>query len=181
MRSIARALVASAVVLGACAGGEKKANTDTAAAAAAAAAAPAATPAPAPAAAPGAPAAAPAGGAAAPITGKTIEVKMVGDEKGYRFEPNNITVKQGDGIKFVDVSGGPHNVGFDPAKVPSDVQPQLGANMPGDHSMGPLEGPLLMNPNDSYTVSFAKIKPGTYPVHCTPHLALNMKGTITVQ
>jgi len=25
------------------------------------------------------------------------------------------------------------------------------------------------------------VKPGQYPFHCTPHLAMNMKGTITVQ
>ena len=106
---------------------------------------------------------------------------MVGDEKGYRFEPANITVKSGDAIKFTNVSGGPHNVGFDPAKVPAPVQAQLGANMPGDHSMGPLESPLLLQPNESYTISFAKIPAGSYDIHCTPHLALGMKGVVTVQ
>ncbi len=181
MRFIGRALVASAFVLGACAGGEKANQTDTSAAAAPAATQTDTTAAAASAA--GTSTAAPAGGAvaAAPATGKTIEVKMLGDEKGYRFEPNNITVKQGDAIKFVDVSGGPHNVGFDPEKIPADVQPQLSANIPGAHSLGPLESELLLNSNDAITVSFAKIKPGTYPIHCTPHKALNMVGTVTVQ
>jgi len=108
-------------------------------------------------------------------------VKMLGDEKGYRFDPATITVKSGDAIKFTNVSGGPHSVGFDPAKVPPAMQPQLAANMPGDHSMGPLEGPMLLQPNESYVVSFAKIPAGTYDFHCTPHLALGMKGVITVQ
>ena len=185
MRFIGRALFASVFVLGACAGGEKSAsNTDTTAAAPAATttAAPADTTAAA-SAAPAAGAAAPAGGtaAAAPATGKTIDVKMVGDAKGYRFEPANITVKVGDAIKFTNVSGGPHNVGFDPAQVPANVQTQLAANMPGDHSLGALESPLLVQPNETYTISFAKIPPGTYPFHCTPHLALGMKGVITVQ
>jgi len=118
--------------------------------------------------------------AAAPITGKTITVNMVGDAKGYRFEPANITVKQGDGIKFVTVSGGPHNVAFDPATIPADVRPQLDANM-GTDKMGELSSALKTNAGESVTVSFANIKPGSYPFHCTPHLALNMKGTITVQ
>ena len=118
--------------------------------------------------------------AAAPITGKTITVNMVGDAKGYRFEPANITVKQGDGIKFVTVSGGPHNVAFDPANIPADVRPQLDANM-GTDKMGELSSALKTNNGESVTVSFANIKPGSYPFHCTPHLALNMKGTITVQ
>jgi plastocyanin len=189
MQFIGRALLASVFVLGACAGGDKSATktdsstaatstttttttpaatTDSSATAGAAAAAPAGAPA--------------AGAVApAPATGKTVEVKMIGDEKGYRFEPANITVKSGDAIKFTNVSGGPHNVGFDPATVPPAVQPQLGANMPGDHSMGPLESPLLLQPNETYTISFAKIPPGTYPIHCTPHLALGMKGVVTVQ
>lgn len=116
----------------------------------------------------------------APITGTTKTVNMVGDAKGYRFEPANFTVKQGDGVKFVVVSGPPHNVAFDPATIPADVRPQLDANM-GTDKMGELSSSMKMNPGESITVSFAKIKPGQYPYHCTPHLALNMKGVITVQ
>lgn len=118
--------------------------------------------------------------AMAPATGATKTVNMVGDAKGYRFEPANITVKQGDAIKFVVVSGGPHNVAFDPATIPADVRPQLDANM-GTDKMGELSSNMKMNAGEAVTVSFAKIKPGQYPYHCVPHLALNMKGVITVQ
>jgi plastocyanin len=195
MQFIGRALLASVFVLGACAGGDKNAvktdSTATSTTTTSTTTTPAATTdssamassSSGAAAAPAAPGAAPAAGAAAaaPATGKTVDVKMVGDEKGYRFEPASITVKAGDAIKFTNVSGGPHNVGFDPAKVPAAAQSQLTANMPGDHSMGPLESPLLLQPNESYTISFAKIPAGTYDIHCTPHLALGMKGTVTVQ
>jgi plastocyanin len=169
MRFLGFALVSSAFVLGACGGGEKAADTTAAATPAAtdtAATAAPATP------------AAPAGTAAA-ITGKTHEVKMIGDDKGYRFDPADITVKAGDGIKFIMVSGGPHNVAFDPATIPADVKPQLMANMP--NQQGELSSPLFSNPNEEYTISFANVKPGSYPYHCTPHLAMGMKGTITVQ
>ena len=118
--------------------------------------------------------------APAPITGAIHEVKMVGDAKGYRFEPANFTVKAGDGAKFVVLSGGPHNVAFDPATIPADVKAQLDANM-GTDKMGELSSAMKMNPGESITVSFGKIKPGQYPYHCTPHLALGMKGVITVQ
>src|SRR5882762_2737443 len=118
--------------------------------------------------------------APAPITGTTKTVNMVGDAKGYRFEPANFTIKQGDGIKFVVVSGGPHNVAFDPATIAPDVKAQLDANM-GTDKMGELSSNMKMNPGESVTVSFGKIKPGQYPYHCVPHLALNMKGVITVQ
>lgn len=167
MRFLGFAIVTSAIVLGACSGGGDQAADSAAAPATDTAMAPATTP--------------PAGGTAtaAPITGQTHEVKMVGDEKGYRFEPADITVKQGDGIKFIMVSGGPHNVAFDPAVIPADVKPQLSANMP--QQQGELSSPMYMNPNDSYTISFGGIKPGQYPYLCTPHLAMGMKGTITVQ
>jgi plastocyanin len=172
MRFYGIALAASAVVLGACAGGDKNAGDTTAVAvdtAAPAAAAPATT------------TPAPAGGAAtaAAITGTTHEVKMIGDATGYKFDPANITVKAGDGIKFTVVNGGPHNVAFDPANVPADVQGQLDANI--SEKMGQLSSALKTNAGESVTISFANIKPGKYPYHCTPHLALGMKGEITVQ
>ncbi len=196
MQLIGRALLASVFVLGACAGGDKSATKTDSTSAMSSTTTTSTTTTPATndssamassssgaAAAPAAASTTPAAGAsaAAPATGKTVEVKMIGDEKGYRFEPASITVKAGDAIKFTNVTGGPHNVGFDPAKVPAPVQAQLGANMPGDHSMGPLESPLLLQPNEAYTISFAKIPAGTYDIHCTPHLALGMKGTVTVQ
>ena len=161
------ALVSSAVVLGACSGSEKKADTTPAMT-------PAATPASAPAAAPV------AAGTAAPITGKTIEVRMVGDEKGYRFEPSAITAKTGDGIKFIMVAGGPHNVAFDPASVPADVRAQLDANF-GTDKMAELSSGLKMNAGDTFVLSLGGIKAGKYAFNCTPHLAMNMKGEITVQ
>jgi plastocyanin len=160
-----------ALALGACAGGEKNpADTttvkiDTSAAATATTTTPTTT----------------ATGAMAPITGATHEIKMIGDVKGYRFEPASITVKAGDGVKFTVVSGGPHNVAFDAASITDPaVRAQLDANM-GTDKMAELSSALKMNPGETATISFANIKPGIYEFHCTPHLALGMKGTITVQ
>ena len=171
MRFYGIALAASAVVLGACAGGDKGAG-DTTAVAVDTSAPVTTTPAPA--------APTPTGTASmAAITGTTHEVKMIGDAQGYRFDPANISVKAGDGIKFTTVNGGPHNVAFDPATVPTDVQAQLDANI--SEKMGQLSSALKTNPGESVTISFANIKPGKYPYHCTPHLALGMKGEITVQ
>lgn len=172
MRFYGIALAASAVVLGACAGGDRNAGDTTAVAVDTSTAV-----APAPASTTPAPASGPA--TMAPITGTTHEVKMIGDATGYKFDPANITVKAGDGIKFVVVNGGPHNVAFDPATVPADVQAQLDANI--SEKMGQLSSALKVNAGESITVSFASIKPGKYPIVCTPHLALGMKGEITVQ
>jgi len=162
MRFLGVALVSSAVVLGACVGGAKQ-DATPAAASTPAAAAPAAA----------------AAATALPITGKTWEVKMVGDGNAYKFVPADLTIRAGDGIKFTVVSIPPHNVAFDPALVPADVKGQLDANM-GPNKLGELSSALLLNIGDAVTISFAGIKPGKYEIHCTPHLAMNMKGTVTV-
>jgi plastocyanin len=155
------ALIVSAFVLAACGG--KTEEAAPAADSTATAAAPAAEAAAAPAA----------------VTGTTHEVQMIGDAKGYRFEPANITVKTGDAIKFVFVSGGPHNVAFDPATLSADVKKQLDANF--SSKMAELSSNMLLNAGESVTVSFAGITAGAYAFHCTPHLAMNMKGVVTVQ
>ena len=153
-------LIASAFVLAACGGKTEEAapaadSTAVAAPAAEAAAAPAA------------------------VTGATVEVKMIGDAQGYRFEPANITVKTGDAVKFVFVSGGPHNVAFDGAALSADVKKQLDANFSA--KMAELSSNMMLNAGESVTISFAGIPAGKYPYNCTPHLAMNMKGVITVE
>ncbi|MGZ3330681.1 MAG: plastocyanin/azurin family copper-binding protein [Gemmatimonadaceae bacterium] len=178
MRFYGFAVAVGVITMGACAGGEKKPadtthvavdTSSTSTTTASTASTSSTTP-------------APAGGAVAmaPITGAIKTVNMVGDAKGYRYEPANFTIKQGDGVKFVVVSMGPHNVAFDPATIPADTKAQLDANM-GTDKMGELSSNMKMNPGDAITISFAKIKPGQYPYHCVPHLALGMKGVITVQ
>jgi plastocyanin len=190
MRFHGIALLAGAAILGAC-GGEKQPAADSSAAATtpatstattggdtSASAAPAAGTA---GAAGAAGAAAPAAGAvaAAPATGATHEVKMIGDASGYRFDPANTTVKAGDAVKFIMVTGGPHNVTFQNV-TDAAAKAQLDANMPGQ-KMGELAGPMVMQPNEAYVVSFAKVPAGKYDYICTPHAAMNMKGSITVQ
>jgi plastocyanin len=112
---------------------------------------------------------------------------MVGDAKGYREDPGNVTVKVGDAVQWINVSGGPHNVSFWPDSIPSGAQAQLDANMPNQtgagaaQKLGTLTGPLLVGVNDTYTISFAGVKPGVYKYFCTPHLVEAMRGTVTVQ
>jgi plastocyanin len=115
----------------------------------------------------------------APATGATHDVQMVGDASGYKFNPASLTIKRGDAVRFTNVSGGPHNATFWPDSIPAGAQGALSANMPG--TMAPLTGPLLLTPNQTYTVSFANVPGGTYKYYCTPHLALGMKGVIEVQ
>ena len=171
MRFNGLALVAGAMAIVACSGGDKKADS-TAATTNDTAAAPATQT-----------TATTTGGAAgsttaaAPITGTVHEVKMIGDGTTYKFDPANVTIKQGDGIKWIMVSGGPHNVAF--IDTPEAAEHQLSANM--QNQMKELTSPMMMTANETYTVSFAKVPAGTYNYHCEPHAAMGMKGSITVQ
>lgn len=162
------ALVLSAFAFAACGGSADSAPADTAASTPAAdAAAPATTSA--------------AGAVAlAPATGKTHEIKMLFDEKGYRFEPANLTIKSGDAIKYTFVSGGPHNVSFHAGELTPDVRAQLDANF-GSERLAELMSNMYMAPGEGVTLSFAKIPAGKYNYNCTPHIAMGMIGIITVE
>jgi plastocyanin len=166
MRFNGLALVAGAMAIVACAGGEKKTETTTTTDTTAAAATTTSTT-----------TATGSTTAAAPITGKVHEVKMIGDGTTYKFDPANIEIKQGDGVKFIMVSGGPHNVAF--LDTPAAAQAQLSANMPTQ--MKELTSPMMMTPNETYTISFGNVPAGTYNYHCEPHAAMGMKGSIKVE
>jgi plastocyanin len=116
---------------------------------------------------------------ARPATGKTIEVKMIGDAKGYRFEPKDVAITAGDAIKWVLVSGPPHDVTFDPDSVPPAARSQLAANMPKQKA--PLSSPYLTEVGETYLVSFAGLPAGKYIYYCTPHRMLGMVGSVTVR
>ena len=126
-----------------------------------------------------APSMTPAAVAMAPITGKTWEVKMTGDGTTYKYDPAELTIAAGDGIKFIMVANGPHNVAFDPATLPAAAKAQLMANM--TEQVMELSGKTLSMPNEEYVLSFAGVPAGTYDFFCTPHIAMNMRGKITIQ
>jgi plastocyanin len=147
-----------AVLLAACGGGEQKAESGQQTTAAPEQQAPAA---------------APAG------TGATHDVNMVLEGSSYKYVPDNLTIKTGDVVRFHNVSGGPHNVSFWADSIPAGASEALKAGMPDQ--MAPLEGQLITEPNGVYTVTFGGAPAGEYKFYCLPHLALGMKGKITVQ
>src|SRR5688500_12392386 len=57
-------------------------------------------------------------------------VRMVLADGAYRFEPAEISAHPGDRITFVNESGGPHNVAFDPAQIDDALEARLAAGMP---------------------------------------------------
>lgn len=125
-----------------------------------------------------APPAAPAASDAA--SGPVVEVKMTGNgSTRAAFEPSSLTIAPGTTVRFINVSGGPHNIAFWQDSVPAGAAAVLNANM--QNTVDNLSGPFLTTPNETYDVSFANAPKGTYKGFCTPHLTLGMKLAITVQ
>jgi plastocyanin len=114
-----------------------------------------------------------------PAAGAPIRVQMKVVGSRYMFEPANFTVHVGDVVEFVNVSGFPHNVQFEATKIPAGAAEVLNRGM--TQRLGPLQGPMMTQANQTYRVSFAGAPVGTYDYFCLPHKALGMTGRITVQ
>src|SRR2546422_5990379 len=124
--------------------------------------------------------AAPAPAAATATPTAVVEVKMTGDGTSKAaFEPATLTVKTGSVVRFINVSGGPHDIAFYTDSVPKGAVDALKKGMA--NTMGDLVGPFLTQPNEHYDVSFAGAPAGKYRGYCLPHVALGMHITITVQ
>ncbi len=116
----------------------------------------------------------------ATATGAVHKVDMVLNDAGeYRFVPDEITIKVGDVVQWVNVSGGPHNVQFFADKMPSGGEGVLNEAMA--NRIGNLSGELLIAPNAMYEVSFAGAPAGEYAYTCTPHELLGMSATLTIE
>jgi len=116
--------------------------------------------------------------APAPAAGASHDVNMVLEGTAYKYVPDQLTIKIGDQVVFHNVSGGPHNVQFWADSIPAGSAEPLSAGMPDP--MSPLAGPLIVDPNGTYTVKFANTPVGEYKYYCLPHLANKMTATITV-
>lgn len=98
--------------------------------------------------------------------GKTIEVKLITDDNGNRFEPNKIEAHKGDIVKFV-LQVGVHNVHF------------LPDSNPGKTGLPPASE-MLQLPGQAYELPIT-LAPGKYYFQCDPHAALGMTGHLEVE
>jgi plastocyanin len=119
-------------------------------------------------------AAAPAPTAAA---GTQHVVNMVMEGTAYKFVPADITIKAGDAVVFKGVSGAAHNIVFWADSIPTGAGDLLTKAMPD--GTAPLSSKMVPD-GDSTVVSFAGLPAGTYKMYCLPHMAMGMKGSITV-
>jgi plastocyanin len=116
--------------------------------------------------------------AAAQTAGPIVEVNMTGAGNTFKFEPDVIHAPAGATVRFINVTGGPHNVSFFSDSIPAGAAEKLNAAMA--NRMDNLSGPFLINASDHYDISLAGLPTGTYKGFCTPHQALGMKFTLMV-
>ncbi len=114
-------------------------------------------------------------------TGPVVEVKMTGNGTNLAaFVPKTLQIAPGSTVRFINVSGGPHNIAFYADSIPAGAATMLNSGMA--NRMDNLSSPFLTNPNDHYDVTFAAgAAKGAYKGFCLPHAALGMKITITVK
>lgn len=104
--------------------------------------------------------------AAAAAAADVIEIKLITDEQGNRFEPAEIEAEQGDILRLVLVSG-VHNMNFLPDSNPG------ASGLPPASDMLQLPGQTLDIP--------VTMKPGHYFFQCDPHALLGMVGHLEVE
>ncbi len=105
---------------------------------------------------------------------------MLLDNEGFRFDPSYLTVREGDGVRFVMISGVPHNVAFDDRFIPASSRPQLVANL-SLLSGRDLAAPVITVVDSAFTISTAGLPRGDYLFYCGPHRSLNMHGVLSVR
>lgn len=106
------------------------------------------------------------GGDEPAAAGMVVEIRMVSDERGNRFEPGSVVVRRGDVLRFTLVSG-IHNASF-----PADRNP-------GKSGL-PAPTELLQAAGQSRDVPL-DLAPGEYTYQCDPHAAMGMTGKVVVK
>jgi plastocyanin len=120
---------------------------------------------------------------AAEGTGTVHEVEMMLTAEGqYVYAPAELTIKAGDTVRWLNVSGFPHNVAFYGDQIPEGAEDFLtGAYMADAAKIGPMAGRLMVQAGDTYEITFDGAPAGSYGYFCTPHEALGMVATLTIE
>lgn len=99
-------------------------------------------------------------------TGKIIEIKMISDTKGERYDPVEIKAQTGDMLRFV-LTSGVHNVHFLPDSNPKTLK-------------FPPMSQYLQMPGQKLDILVAWPE-GRYYFQCDAHVMLGMIGYVNVE
>jgi plastocyanin len=96
-----------------------------------------------------------------------------------RFLPAVTTANPGDTLRFINQSGGPHNIQFFADSIPEEARTLLAAAMPGE-KLDQLSSPLLVLDQATYDIAVPALPPGRYPFVCLPHAGSRMLGSLVI-
>jgi plastocyanin len=96
-----------------------------------------------------------------------------------RFVPGRIVARAGDTLRFINQTGGPHNIQFFADSIAEEARVLLERAMPGA-KIAPLSSPLLITENTAYEIAVPALPPGRYPFVCLPHFGSRMLGALEV-
>ncbi len=115
-------------------------------------------------------------------TGTVHEVEMMlTDDGNYIYRPDELTIKVGDTVRWINVNDF-HNVAFYADQIPAAAREFLEKSLADvQGKLGPIAGPLFTTQGETFEISFAGAPVGQYGYFCTPHEALGMKATLTVE
>lgn len=117
-------------------------------------------------------------GASAPLDSSRTQHRIV--MQGARFAPARVEATVGDTLVFELLSGGPHNVAFDPDSIPAGARQALARNLGADARF--LVVPeMLIDRGETLVLPLAGLPPGTYRFYCTPHLGGGMEGRLVLR
>jgi plastocyanin len=107
--------------------------------------------------------------------GTVHTVKMIGDSKGFYFEPETLTIEPGDKVVWKMVSGPPHNVSFRGQSTPEGAESILRENNRYVSEYYTVAG-------QTFEIHFTEEYPtGRYDYVCEPHVTSGMTGTLTIE
>ncbi|MFQ6047505.1 MAG: plastocyanin/azurin family copper-binding protein [Gemmatimonadales bacterium] len=109
-----------------------------------------------------------------------VDMLLTGDGR-YVYRPDTLRIRRGDAVRWIMVSGPPHNVSFYAERVPRGGERFLRTAMPRERKISPLGGRVMSEIGDSFEISFAGAPLGEYDYFCVPHEVVGMKGAIVVE
>jgi len=103
------------------------------------------------------------------------------DMQAVAFEPEELTIQQGDTVAWEHAAGEPHNVVAYEGEIPEDAEYWASGGFESEEAAreGWEEGEGAVQSGQSYVHTFETT--GTHEYFCVPHEAAGMVGSITVE